>query len=76
MEGIIERTKNVALKHMLSLKTRLSEREIALGAMHNKIQFIHLIAKYVISETAKEFNCKRLFVTSADEVTALVWNGI
>ena len=26
-----ERTKNVALKHTLSLKTRLPEREIALG---------------------------------------------
>ena len=44
--------------------------------MHNKIQLIHLIAKYIISETVKAFNCRRLFVTSADEVPALVWNGI
>ena len=71
-----ERTKIVALKHTLSLKTRFPEREIDLGSMHDKIQLIHLIAKYIISETVKAFNCRRLFVTSADEVPALVWNGI
>ena len=71
-----ERTKNVALKHTLLLKTRLPEREIALGSMQNKIQLIHLIAKYIISEIVKAFNCRRLFVTSADEVPVLVWNGI
>ena len=71
-----ERTENVALKHMLLLKTRLPEREIALGSMHDKIQVIHLIAKYIISETVNTFDCGRLFVTSADKVLALVWNGI
>ena len=59
-----ERTKNVVLKQTLSLKTCFPERKIALGTMHNKVQLIHLIAKYTI------------FVISADEVPALVSNGI
>ena len=71
-----ERTKNVALKQMLSLKTCLPERGIALGSVYNQIQLIHLIAKYITSEIVKAFNCRRLFVTSADEIPALVWNGI
>ena len=71
-----ERTKNVVLKQTLSLKTCFTERKIALGSMHNKIQYIHLIAKYTIFETVKAFNYRRLFVTSADEVPALVSNGI
>ena len=71
-----ERTKNVALKQTLSLKTYLPEREIALGLMHNKIQPIHLTVKYIISGTVKAFNCRRLFVASADEIPALVWNRI
>ena len=33
--------------------------------MHNKTQLIHLIAKYIISETVEKFN---FAVTSADEV--------
>ena len=37
-----ERTKNVALKHMLLLKTHLPEREIALGSMHDNL-FISLL---------------------------------
>ena len=71
-----EITKNVALKHSFSLNIRLPEREIALGSMHNKMQLIHLIAKYIISENVKAFNCGRLFLASADEVPALFWNGI
>ena len=71
-----ERTKDVALKDILLLKTRLPERKIALDSMHNKIQLIHLKAKYIISETVKKFKCRRLFDTSADEVLALVWNKI
>ena len=66
-----EITKNVALKHSFSLNTRLPEREIALGSMDNKMQLIHLIAKYIISENVKAFNCRRLFLASADEVPAL-----
>ena len=48
-----ERTKNIILKHLLSLKARLLEREIALGYqdnLHNKIPLIHLIAKHVLSK--------------------------
>ena len=71
-----EGTKNVALKYTLPLKTRLQKREIALASMYSKIQLIHLFAKYIISKTVKAFNCRRLFVTSADEVPALVWNEI
>ena len=47
-----ERIKNVALKHTLLLKTRLPEREIALRPMDNKMQLIHLIAKYTIFKTS------------------------
>ena len=47
-----ERTKNVVLKQTLSLKTCFPERKIALGTMHNKVQLIHLIAKYTIFVTS------------------------
>ena len=71
-----EKTKNVTLKHTLSLKTSLTEREIALGSTHNKIQLIHLIAKYIIFKNVKAWNCRELFFTSADEAKALVRKGI
>ena len=44
--------------------------------MHNKIELIHLVVKYIIFETVKACNFRKVFVTSADEVSALVWNGI
>ena len=71
-----KRTKNVALKYTLTLKIRPPEKEIALRSIHNKIQLSHFIAKYIISETVKAFNCRGVFVTSADEVPTLVWNEI
>lgn len=58
------------------MKTRLPEVEAALGSMHNKIELIHLVVKYIIFETVKACNFRKVFVTSADEVSALVWNGI
>ena len=71
-----QRTKNVAMKHTLSLKTRLPEREIALGPVHNKVQSICLLAEYIASKVGKNCSHRRLFVTSADEIPILVCNGI
>ena len=46
-----KRTKNIALKHTLALKTRLPEIEIA------------FLAEYITSKVAGKKICKRLFVT-------------
>ena len=41
-----------------------------------KIMSSYLMLTRNGNEILKAFNCRRFFVTSADEVLALVWNGI